>query len=222
MISGGTDPSGWRLPATKLEHQIATSIASHIVGLTETHRLLATPDLRRHDLLLDTARTLAKRLRDCTSGLLHKIVKIGHLSQTSLHLDLAPNILAAELEVASEELAIEAATFTVPVALRRRGVETKLVIGSSTKAPDPVLIRALADAHRWALALREGTPLKTVAQEAGHHGAYIRTRGQLAFLSPKIQRAIRDGTQPVDLTLERLMKTPVPLDWREQDRLYGM
>jgi hypothetical protein len=43
----------------------------------------------------------------------------------------------------------------------------------------------------------------------------------LAFLSPRIQRAILAGTQPCTLTLERIIRHPPPLDWTDQERLYG-
>jgi hypothetical protein len=46
--------------------------------------------------------------------------------------------------------------------------------------------------------------------------------GQLAFLSPRVQAAIQDGTLPPDLTLMRLLSTPVPLDWDAQEKLYGI
>jgi len=49
----------------------------------------------------------------------------------------------------------------------------------------------------------------------------IRIRAQLAFLSPRIQAAILDGSQPPDLSLERIVRTGVPLDWSEQERVFG-
>jgi hypothetical protein len=75
-------------------------------------------------------------------------------------------------------------------------------------------------AHRWAAALRAGTPLSQVARAAGHHEVFIRTRGQLAFLSPRIQRAIKDGSIPSELTLRQILRRPIPLDWQEQERLF--
>ena len=49
----------------------------------------------------------------------------------------------------------------------------------------------------------------------------LRTRLPLAFLSPRIQAAILEGAQPPDLTLERIVRAGVPLDWSEQERLFG-
>jgi hypothetical protein len=51
--------------------------------------------------------------------------------------------------------------------------------------------------------------------------ALIRIRAQLAFLSPRIQAAILNGSQPPDLSLERIVRTGAPLDWSEQERVFG-
>jgi len=39
----------------------------------------------------------------------------------------------------------------------------------------------------------------------------------LAFLSPTLTRAIMRGEQPSDLRLNRLLRTSIPLSWREQE-----
>jgi hypothetical protein len=49
----------------------------------------------------------------------------------------------------------------------------------------------------------------------------VPTRAQLAYLAPAIQGAILEGRQRADLTLERIIRKPVPLDWDLQARLYG-
>ena len=113
-------------------------------------------------------------------------------------------------------LAIEA-----PFALRRRGVEGKIVVGDREPQPDRTLLRALSQAHAWVADLRKGKPLGEVAAETRHSESYIRTRAQLAYLAPAIQCAILDGRQPADLTLERIIRKPLPLDWDAQARLYG-
>ena len=130
-------------------------------------------------------------------------------------------MLSHRLGVLPDSLAPQVLSLAIPVSLRRRGVEMKLVAGTAIPTPDPVLRTALASAHRWARAIKIGTPLQEVARAAGHHESLVRTRTPLAFLSPKIQRAILDGTQPVDLTLERLVRQTLPLDWQDQERLCG-
>jgi hypothetical protein len=79
----------------------------------------------------------------------------------------------------------------------------------------------LIRAHRWANALKAGQPLSAIAKAEGVSESFLRTRAQLAFLAPKIQAAILDGTQPPALTLKRLTERSLPLDWAEQERIFG-
>lgn len=69
--------------------------------------------------------------------------------------------------------------------------------------------------------MRGGKPHGEIAAATRHSQSYIRTRAQLAYLAPAIQSAILDGRQPADLTLERIIRKPVPLDRDAQARLYG-
>jgi site-specific DNA recombinase len=100
-------------------------------------------------------------------------------------------------------------------------VEARLIAGQTAPAPDAALLRCLAQAHRWVAALRRGESLVDIARREKHSESYLRTRAPLAFLSPKIQAAILEGRQPAHLTLERLVRTPIPLDWHEQERVFG-
>ncbi|GKY89884.1 hypothetical protein STA1M1_37530 [Sinisalibacter aestuarii] len=102
----------------------------------------------------------------------------------------------------------------------RDGRDTPILVEEYRR--DPNLLKALLEAHRWAEALRDGVPLNRVAHDAGHHDALIRTRGQFAFLAPKIQHAIRDGALPPELTLKRIPRHPIPLDWDDQARMFGI
>lgn len=143
----------------------------------------------------------------------------GTIENGSLSLTLDGAALSGHLAVPLGDLAPGVLSLTTPFTLRRRGVEMKLLAGKPSPAPDPSLRKALADAHRWAQALQSGTAIHEIAHAAGHHEAHIRTRTPLAFLSPRIQRAIHDGTQPADLTLERLVRQNLPLVWESQERL---
>ncbi|TMV13092.1 hypothetical protein [Arenibacterium halophilum] len=75
--------------------------------------------------------------------------------------------------------------------------------------------------YGWARQLKSSTQVSDIARKEKLLGSYIRTRAQLAFLSPKIQSAMLKGYQPADLTLKRLVSITIPLDWSEQERLFG-
>ena len=50
---------------------------------------------------------------------------------------------------------------------------------------------------------------------------YVGSVIPFAFLAPDITEAILNGTQPIDLNLDRLINATLPLDWVEQRTLLG-
>ncbi len=97
----------------------------------------------------------------------------------------------------------------------------KIIAGDRSPAADTTLLKALQNAHRWISALKAGQPISDIARAGEHAESYIRTRTPLAFLSPKIQIAIVEGAQPVTLTLEKMVRKSIPLNWEDQERLLG-
>lgn len=92
--------------------------------------------------------------------------------------------------------------------------------GTAQPSPDARLVTALARAHRWAKEMRGGTPLSAVAAREGASDPFVGSRVRLAFLAPALQLAILKGTRLPHLTLERIIRAGVPLDWSEQMRLH--
>jgi DNA invertase Pin-like site-specific DNA recombinase len=221
LISGGTDPKGWRLPAPALEQAVANVIAEHIGNLARNHRICTEPDLQRGDAVQAKVHGLASTLSEGASNLVGRIVAEGRIEKHRIVLLLQAAALAEALDIQPDEIDPSALRIAAPFALRRRGVEGKIVVGDREPEPDRTLLRALSRAHAWVADLRTGKPLSGIAAATTHSDPYIRTRAQLAFLSPAIQHAILDGRQPPDLTLERIIRKPVPLDWDAQAKLYG-
>jgi len=221
LISGGKDPRGWRLPAPALEQGVADIIASHLVVLARDHRICAEANLQRGNAVRDKVRDLADRLTAGTPDLLSALLAEGHIEKHRIVLRLQAKVLGDALDLQPDVIEPSVLTIDAPFALRRRGVEGKIVVGDREPNPDRTLLRALAQAHAWVADLRKGKPLGDIAASTGHSESYIRTRAQLAYLAPAIQGAILDGRQPADLTLERIIRKPVPLDWDIQAKLYG-
>ena len=221
LVSRGPDQVGWRLPAVSLERVIARAIADHLQKRAATHSILRTADLRRSDKTTRAVDGLS-----CTSR--HRVDQIipllasGQISPNLARLTLDPDAFAHRLGLDAHDIAADVLSFEVPFTCRRRGVEMKIVAAPVAPRPDPTLVRTLRDAHDWAQALRAGRGISDIAEAAGHSESFIRTRTQLAFLSPRLQEAILAGTQPAELTLKRMMRQPVPLIWTDQDHLYGL
>jgi len=90
--------------------------------------------------------------------------------------------------------------------------------------PDRALIGIVARAHAWAgrLVCGEARSIAEIAAAEGVTDRYVRRLLDLAFLAPDIVAAILEGSQPADLSAERLTRLPnLPAGWAEQQRLLG-
>ncbi len=117
---------------------------------------------------------------------------------------------------------------TLPLSIRTRGVEMKLIIPGATSAPaprspDPALIKAVARGYRWFQLLKTGAApsVGAIAKAEGITSSFITRTMRLAFLSPTLIEQILNGTQPPDLTADWLMESGnVPVRWSEQRKKF--
>ena len=116
----------------------------------------------------------------------------------------------------------------VPLIMKKRGVELRLVIQnepSSSSKVDLILLKTIARAHRWFDQLLSGE-VKSLTAIATREGLNYRFLGKiirLAFLAPEIVEAIAEGTQPPELSTELLTKrVRLRLDWSDQKRLLNI
>jgi site-specific DNA recombinase len=126
----------------------------------------------------------------------------------------------------SEDPSDSAVELTAAVTVKRRGVETKLVLPelaqqNQNSRCDPALIKAIARGRAWfeELATGRARSLQESAKREGITRRYIRRLVNLAFLSPDLVEAVLHGRQPVELTATPLTELDLPLDWAEQHRL---
>ena len=86
-----------------------------------------------------------------------------------------------------------------------------------------VLLVAIAKARRWMDSLVEGriSSFGELAEAEGKAERHIRRLVPLAFLSPRIVRAIADGSAPGDLTVTNLTAA-LPHGWADQDRKFAI
>lgn len=220
-MAGGTDPSGWRLPAAALETSLRSIVSGHLRKSAAGHSLLSEPEARDAADLMDRATALADRVAE-EPALFGSMIASGKLSQGSIHLQLNPAAVAAVLDVSEDLLLDRLLQVLCPFALRRRGVETRIIAGETIPASDRVLQRTLAQAHVWARDLRTGISLTEIARRTGHSTPYLRTRLPLAFLAPRVQAAILDGRQPADLSVAQIIREDLSMDWGEQARIFGL
>jgi hypothetical protein len=89
--------------------------------------------------------------------------------------------------------------------------------------PVPRLLKLLKDARR-AQVLVEENRIARVTELAKRLGCgrdhFVRLL-RLNYLAPDIVTGLLDGTQPADLTANKLIRADLPLDWALQRRLLG-
>ncbi len=118
-------------------------------------------------------------------------------------------------------------TVSITMALVRRGGRTHAVGPSGHLAVDRseidrALSTALIRAEAWKRKLMSGeaATVEALATAEGFSATHASRLLRAAFLAPDLKQRILDGRQPPGLTLQAIMTKPVPLDWRDQRRVY--
>ena len=120
-----------------------------------------------------------------------------------------------------------ALTRFVPVQMKRRGVEMRMVLegDSSPSRIDLPLLKAVARARRWSDELISGHigSVDELARREGIDRRSVRRLIPLGFLSPRVVEAIVEGRQPPDLTVMALtQRIDLPLVWNAQEQALGL
>ena len=103
--------------------------------------------------------------------------------------------------------------------LRKRGVETKLILGEASGGLDQTLIQKIAKAHRWFEQIRAGKTLSQIAKAEGTSNGRLYQLINLAFLAPDIIRDVLDGKQPLGLTSDWCVRHTLLSNWQDQRAL---
>ena len=128
-------------------------------------------------------------------------------------------LLAKHLCISRAIIDADALTQNHPFRLKKRGVETKLILTDAPGNLDETLIRNVANAHAWFEQLKKGKSFSDLAEANSTSARRIQQVIELAFLAPDIVRDILDGKQPVSLTAKWFSRHSLPSDWSEQRQL---
>jgi hypothetical protein len=221
-----TEDNGWRLPAEEIEQAVIAAtrqMLSDRVPLASVLKSagLAAPTMKQALAIierklksddglgsLEVARSIIERLElRCED--IQITVNLGAL--------LAPELSSCEINLRMTRL--------VPMQMKRRGVETRLVIPGEKVAvsrSDPALLRTVSRSYQWFGELASGsvTSTKQIAAREGLSHSYVRHVVALGLLAPRIIEAICAGQQSVTISAERLKdRWRLPIEWDVQQRL---
>lgn len=218
------DPSGWRLPAPELENKVADLIPRH----------LNQPEVRTGILCDATADEIAAtgtRLNQMVEGCSAAVKDAKCLCLTLVdRIDIAPGNMAIALSgphlaeylyVDPARIAEDLLTLQVPFQHRKRGVETKLIIGNDDTDIDATLLRNIARAHRYFELVQSGKTFAEIAEIEDVSKRRVQQLIELAFLAPDVIRAVRDGRQPAGMTSDWLKRHAFSPIWSEQRHAFA-
>jgi site-specific DNA recombinase len=221
------DHKGWRLPARQIEDVVFGGLWDF---LDDPKRLMdATRDTCLTDdgimpfaadgLTSQTAGVLSKdQLRD-----LIERVDLGS-DQITIHIDMSKVLGLGGSSGKTERTPSGNISFPLilPIRLKRRGVEMKLIMASKnapSTSGDHKLIALIAKAHVWFESLKSGnaSSIEDIATAENVNASDVSRYLPLAFLAPDIVESILKGSQPTDLTVHRIKRLPaLPLSWEDQ------
>ena len=213
LISSGADPTGWRLRADMLEGLLSDFVGQRLIEALTQFRL--APQMKPHALV--EAKNRLEQL-DIKSTL--DLITWVDLSETKASIQLDVEKVAALIQVDPNKLDLEFLRVEEPVTLRKRTNGTKLTWVGYKGEPNHALIRAIVTAQAWAEEIKAGQSVSDIMQAHNIPEGMIWKRIRLAFLSPKILRAIVDGKTNRDLTIKMLTQHDLPREWSEQETLF--
>jgi site-specific DNA recombinase len=232
-------PDGMRVPAAEVETGVIERIRRFLTNdgaLFETLQPLV-PDVVRVQLLMRRAEEIAGTLggigRSDLAAMLRTVASRIEVRPDQICISVQPAGLLLLLrrtdavdDAARTGMATEPLILTVPLARRRAGRDTRLLIdGPEATQANPALLRMLIRARelRDKLIQSGDASLAETAKVEVVSRTYLTRMARLAFLSPEITTAILDGRQPVHLTAARLSRlTNLPLAWAEQRKVLGL
>ena len=230
------ETAAWRLPAASLEEVVLKGLDAFLGDrrrLTEALGVTNAP-VEQQQGLEAKARNIQTRLREIEFGgrqsLFVGMVERIDLGKGWIRVTLFQKGLTTLLmgeETPAQDRNGASPTFEIPVSLKKRGVELKLVL-SDGRSPDPqpdsTLIALIRQADEWMTDLRRGQAIsvRDLARQKAVDRGDVSKALPLFYLAPDIIQAILEGRQPVDLTASRLKRiSALPVSWAEQRQLLG-
>jgi len=210
----GDTENTWRLPAKELEKSILQFVTGFLRDESRWMPKISSSISKFEDF---------KRLRHEVDTLVHQLNHPGITERREAaknhfkRITVTPGRIELVITFAGAEQ-----KFIIPFHTKRRGVESKIIIGGKNTRPaypDQSLIDVIRRSHMWWAMLtgEDAASIKSLAKEASIDAADVTRFLPLAFLAPDIVEAILEGRQPIDLNVERLKKIGrIPTKWSEQ------
>jgi len=214
--SGESNLDGWRLPARELENTVADLIRSNLAAPGFVLAVVPNCPASEVTALQDRMHMIRSANKpDSMLGLSERV----ELAPGHIEISINTTELAQMLEVDLERVNPDLPAIRAPFQLRKRGVETKIILKGTTRSVDNVLLTNVAHAHTWFGMIKAGQTYAEIAQAVGTSKRRVQQMLDLAFLAPDIVRDVINGHQPLGFTSDWCLRHDLPTDWDEQRKL---
>jgi len=147
------------------------------------------------------------------------LVKRIEIAPGQIKLKLDPQRVAVMLDIGTDTLVADLLRIDAPFQIRKRGVETKIILADTPADRDEALIRNIALAHHWLERIKAGETFGDIARTDDISKRRVQHMIDLAFLAPDIIRDVLMGKQPLGFTSDWCEARTLPSDWRNQREL---
>ena len=216
---------GWRLPAEPLEQAVGKLIALHLRSSKFTAAIIANCSPAKAECRSETANQIASKAMN-NIRVIKPLIERVTIQPGAIDIQLDRTNFIKWLGFENNGLSGKSESLlsiSAPFQLRKRGVESKLIIGNQEEAidRDELLIKNIGKAHVWYQKIKRGITIQQIAEKENTSTTMVRQRINLAFIAPDLVRQIVDGKQPTGLTLDYLLRHNIPASWNSQRELFS-
>ena len=167
----------------------------------------------------ETIHLSASTLADVTNvgavDVLSLVARID-IASGKLSIKLDAEALATQLDLDPDRIDEAAISSSHPFQLRKRGVETKIILADQPAGRDDALLRNIARAHAWLDRIKAGETFAEIAKTKGTSKRRVQQKIDLVFHAPDIVSNVLNGKQPIGFTSDWCLRHDLPSNWTEQ------
>ena len=215
-LSGEAHRDAWRLPAPELVDKVAGLVRRIINAPGFAAMLLPNATA---DRIAQVAEKLSNVAGKESARLTLELIARIDIAPDKIELHLDAHAIVEAINADAAALATNALTASFPFQLRKRGVETKIILADSPARTDETLIRNIAQAHAWFERIKVGDTFAQIAKTEATSKRRIQQMIALAFLAPDTVRDVLNGNQPIGFTSDWCKNHELPGNWSEQRRI---
>lgn len=220
---------GWRISAPELERAVL-DVARSILGDSAA----MTAALRESGPGSDNVEQILGMASDWRQRLLSEPEAVAALAELIKRVQLSEKGIRVTLKFPITQDGSDGALYPpislshfVPMRMRRRGVEMRLILNGQFDKPrkvDPALLKAIARARYWFEEVASGRArsLVEIACRDGLRKRYVTRLAKLAFVAPAVAEAVAEGRALAGINLQMLLdgRLALPNCWAEQERVF--